>query len=166
MPGFCGRYRHARAGGGGLMASSAVGSKKRASLPWVQGLLCGATVAIAPSLAMLFACLLAPGLVAAVLDHQPGRPVSRCVLLCGVAACIEPVRQLWRAGQGSDAVFALVGDLNVLGAAWLAAAAGWFCAELLPILARAVIEMTTTAQAARLRAARDLLVQEWGDGAE
>ncbi|MEO8715991.1 MAG: hypothetical protein ABI369_13355, partial [Acetobacteraceae bacterium] len=45
-------------------------------------------------------------------------------------------------------------DISVLAAAWCAAAGGWGLTLLAPIAARAVLEASSTARAARLRAER------------
>jgi hypothetical protein len=118
-------------------------------------------VALVPAIALLLGVLLAPGLAALMLDRQPGRPIARSVLLCGGAFCIRPVGALWSGGQSVDAALGVLGDLNNIGTAWSAAAAGWFMAELLPLVVRVVLEAADAARAARLRAARAKLMEEW-----
>ncbi len=135
---------------------------KHHSLVWVQGLACGAVAALAPSLALMVGALLGPGIVALAMDHEPGKPIARAVLLCGLAACVEPVRSLWSSGHGLNMTMALVGDVRVIGTAWSAAAAGWLLAEIAPIVVRAVLEAGTLTRAAQLRAARARLAEEWG----
>ncbi|MBN8872654.1 MAG: hypothetical protein J0H67_07450 [Rhodospirillales bacterium] len=135
---------------------------KRHSLVWLQGLACGALAALVPSLALMVGILLGPGLVTLVLDQEPTKPVARAVLLCGVAAIVDPIRQLWSAGHGLEASLALAGDLRVVGAAWSAAAAGWLLAELAPVVVRVVLEAGGRARAVQLRAARARLAEQWG----
>jgi hypothetical protein len=132
------------------------------SLVWVQGLLCGALATLATPTALLLAVLLAPALVALAFDRAPGRPVARSVALCGLAACVEPVRTLWAAGHELSTAIALLADLTILGIAWTAGAAGWLLAELSPIGVRAVLEALSLTRAAKLRSARARLVEEWG----
>jgi hypothetical protein len=144
------------------MAKRVVTEGKQSSLVWVQGLACGALAALAPSLAFMVAVLLGPGLLALVLNREPGRPIGRAVLLCGLAACVGPVRALWASGHGIGASLALVGDVGVVGSAWSAAAAGWLLAEIAPIAVRAVLEGSSLARAGKLRAARERLTEEWG----
>jgi hypothetical protein len=141
-----------KAGGGG------------GSLVWLQGLACGALATLAPATALLGAVLLAPGLAALILDRESGRSVARGMLLFGVAASVEPVRSLWRGGQGVDTAFAILGDWKVIGLAWIAAAMAWLLAELLPVVAGLVLDAGNAARAARLRAARDRIIAEWGTG--
>jgi hypothetical protein len=139
---------------------------RRHSLAWMQGLGCGAVVALVPALALLLGVLLLPGVLAVLYDRQGGRPVARTVLLCGSAATLAPTLALWGTGNSMDACMILLGDLRVVGTAWSAAAAGWILAELAPVAALIVLEAITQARAARLRAERDRLVAEWGFGPE
>jgi hypothetical protein len=55
-----------------------------------------------------------------------------------------------------------VGDLEVVGTAWSAAAAGWLLAQILPIAVRTVLEALGLARSAQLKAERARLVSEWG----
>lgn len=131
---------------------------------WAEGLLCGGLVTLLPTIALLLGVLLGPAIVALVLDHQQGKPAARSVVLCTLAASIGPVRTLWGAGHDLAASLALATDLNVVGTAWAAAAAGWLLAELAPYAARAGLEALSLSRAAQLRVARDRLVEEWGNG--
>lgn len=136
------------------------------SMVWLQGLTCGAVVTLAPAIALLLGVLLGPGLLAMLFDREPGRPVARSVLLCGVAASVQPLRTLW-ADQSVDAALSLLGDVQTLGTAWSAAAAGWLMAELVPLGARLVLDALAHGRAARLRVERAKLVETWGfDGGE
>ena len=143
------------------MARAAM-AQRRHSFVWLQGLACGAVVTLAPAAALLLGVLLGPAALALVLDPQPGRPVARAVLLCSAAACVEPLRALWAAGHTTQASLALLGDFGLVGTAWSAAAAGWLLVELAPVLTRVVLEAHSRAKAARLRAARARLGEEWG----
>lgn len=136
-------------------------------LMWMQGLACGGLVAVLPPVALLLGVLLGPTLLAAYLDRQPGKPIARSVLLCTLAACVKPVRALWAAGHSMAASIALATDADVLGTAWAAAAAGWLLAELAPVAVRVALEAFSLSRAARLRAARAALADEWGlDGSD
>jgi hypothetical protein len=132
------------------------------SLVWLSGLACGALVAIAPGTALVAACLLAPSIVALKLDHEPGRPMARTVLTCGLAGCVQPVLTLWNAGQSLDAAFAIVTDPTMAGIAWSAAAAGWLLTQLAPMGVRAVLEASSLTRATRLRLTRARIAEAWG----
>jgi hypothetical protein len=137
-------------------------AEPRRSLIWLQGLACGGMVALAPETMLLMVVLLGPGLLALMLDRQPGRPVARAILLCGAAACVEPIRALWAAGHSLDAALAGLGDLGALGTAWSAAAGGWLLVELAPIATRAVLDAHSRARVARLHTLRERLAEAWG----
>lgn len=142
-------------------------AKRQHSLVWLQGLGCGAVATLAPGFAVLLGLLLTPGLIALLFDREPGRPMARCVLLTGMAACIPPAEALWINGQTVAAALGLLGDFQVVGTAWSAAAAGWLLAELAPLGSRLVLESLARSRAARLRAQRQVLIDSWGfDGGD
>ena len=140
---------------------SEAGGRRRASLTWVQGLLCGALVAIAAPLALMLVVLLAPVVVAAMFDHQPGRPGVRAVLLCGLAGCVQPLHRLWAGEHTIAASLAILWQPRVIALAWAAAAGGWMLAELAPLGLSLAMEAANRAQARRLRARRERLLEDW-----
>jgi hypothetical protein len=140
----------------------AAAQPRQSSLVWLQGLLCGAMVTLAPPTALLLSVLLAPALLAVLLDREPGRPRVRSIALCGMAAAIEPLRTLWTTGHTMATATTLLSSLQVVGTAWSAAAAGWLLAEITPIAVRAILEALSIARSARLRAERVRLVEAWG----
>jgi hypothetical protein len=56
---------------------------------------------------------------------------------------------------------ALVEDPAVLSLSYAAAGAGWLLAELVPVAVRSTLEAAARTKAARLRAARARLQEEW-----
>jgi p-aminobenzoyl-glutamate transporter AbgT len=135
---------------------------RRHSFVWLQGLGCGAVVALMPAMAALLGVLLLPSLLAVLYDRQGGHPVARTVFLAGAAAAVSPGFALWSAGNTMEAALALLGDLRVVGIAWSLAAGGWILAELAPVVALVVLEAFTRTRAMQLRAERERLVAEWG----
>ncbi len=131
------------------------------SYAWLQGLLCGVAATLVPGPAFLIAFLLAPGLLALALDHAPGKPMARAVLLAGLAASVRPLGSLWSGGGGLGAALDMLGNPAVLGAAWLAGAGGWLASELAPLFLRVGMDAAAAARAARLRAERASLVEAW-----
>ncbi len=142
--------------------SPAAAQPRQHSLVWLQGLLCGAMATLATPTALLLGVLLGPALLAILLDHEPGRPRARSIALCSMAAAIDPLRTLWTAGHNLATATALLGNVRVVGTAWVAAAAGWLLAEIIPVGVRAVLEVLAVARASRLRAERAKLAETWG----
>ncbi len=119
-------------------------------------------VTLATPTALLLGVLLGPGLLAIVFDHEPGRPRARSIILCSMATAVEPMRTLWTTGHSMATATALLGDLQVVGTAWAAAAAGWLLAEIAPMAVRVALEALSLARVTRLRGERARLVQAWG----
>lgn len=149
-------------GGGATSAQAAVGGGQGASLLWLQGLLCGALVALAGSVALLLAILLAPAGLAAMFDRQPGKPTARSMLMCALGACVEPVGRLWSSGQSLSQALALATEPRVIGIAWGAAAGGWILSEVAPLAVRLALDVSARSRVARLRARRERLAEAWG----
>ncbi len=132
------------------------------SLIWLQGLLCGAVVTLATSYALLIGVMLAPAAIAYRLDRQHGRPVARAVMVFALAGSIQPLHELWRGGSGMAMALGLLGDVRTWLPAWAASGGGWLLAELAPIFVRIILDIAARSRAARLRAQRTRLEQEWG----
>jgi hypothetical protein len=138
-------------------------SKQRPnSLIWLQGLLCGAVATLATPTALLLGVLLAPALLATVLDQEPARPRARSIALCGMAASVGPLRTLWISGHSLATASALLGNVQIVGTAWSAAAGGWLLAEITPLAVRAALEALSIARTSRLEAERARLTEAWG----
>lgn len=131
-----------------------------ASLIWIQGLACGGMAALAPMAVLQVALLLAPGLAALAMDHRPGKPVARAMLLFALAASVEPVRLAWASGSGPT-LDRLMDPMALLGA-WIAAALGWLLAQVVPLFVGVIVAANHRIRSDQLRAARADLVQTWG----
>jgi hypothetical protein len=155
---------NAKAAPGGKSPKAKAKSKPSGprSYVWLQGLICGALITLAPSLAMLLAFLLAPGLVATLIDHSPGRTVSRGVMLFGLAASVGPAKTLWEGGLATPLAVQLMTDPLNFGTAWAAAAAGWMVAEVAPIVIEMALTSARKLRATRLEETRAKFAQEWG----
>ncbi len=129
---------------------------------WVQGMLCGAAVALATPAALLIGVLLLPGLAAIVLDRLPGRPVARTVLLYALAASLSPITRFWTQGHDMPTSVALITDPAVFGVAWMAGALGWTVCELAPVAVRLALDARSVTRAVWLRGKRRELEEEWG----
>lgn len=143
-----------------MARKSGVAKEKGRGIVWMQGLACGACIAVAPAACALLAGLLAPAILVLLFERTPGRPVARAVLLCGAAACVGPLMTSWQIGPSTG--LALLSDPGVFGTAWAACAAGWLLSQLLPIGVRGILEAASLSRSARLRAERDRLLKAWG----
>lgn len=130
------------------------------SLIWVQGLACGGMAALAPMAVLQIVLLLAPGLLSLLTERQAGKPVTRSMLLFGLAASVEPVRQAWALGGGPT--WDRIADGNAIIFAWAAAAFGWLLARGLPVLVGISVGASHDSRAVMLREARVDLVRAWG----
>ncbi|MGE0224211.1 MAG: hypothetical protein AB7S57_13175 [Acetobacteraceae bacterium] len=128
----------------------------------MQGLACGALAALAPATALQLAILLLPSIVVAMLESAPGKPVARAVLLCALATCVEPVRELWNYGQGLGDAWASIANIHALALAWAASAGGWLMTQLIPLGVGFALETTASARMARLEEQRQAVIREWG----
>ena len=132
------------------------------STVWLQGLACGALVALATPVAALAALLMVPSMAAFLLEHPASRVAARVALLCGLAAAAAPLAALWQSSQGVGAAIAAASDGGVLIGCWAAQAAGWLLTHLAPLLTRLALDMYARTVAARLRAERAHYEAEWG----
>lgn len=129
---------------------------------WLQGLACGGLAALVPGIAFQVGTLLLPAIVALMLDREHGKPIARAVLLCTLAASVEPMRGLWNSAQGGDLGFSLVPDLHAVTLTWGAAAGGWLLTQIIPVAVSMVLDTKADRRSAELREARARLIEEWG----
>ena len=149
------RTRQARDGAGGKV-------RRRGALPWGLGLLSGVLVVVATPTAALVGGLLAPTLLTVMFDTADGKPIARCVAMCGLAAAVFPLAALWTQGHAMELSLSLLSDPLNLVTAWTAQGAGWLLAQLAPLLTSALQSASAAARVARLQAARARLAEEWG----
>jgi hypothetical protein len=74
-------------------------------------------------------CLLLPALLAVVLEREPGRPLTRTLLLFGIAGAWDPIAAFWQARSVNDVDWSAILGGRPLALAWLAQAAGCLLAE-------------------------------------
>lgn len=128
---------------------------------WLQGLVCGALITLATPLALLLAVLLAPAIVAGLLDSQPGRPIARALLLFGLSASVDPAHQLLAAGDLMSVSLGLLSQPRVLAMAWGAAAGAWVLIEVVPVILGLAFDARSRAASARLQTQRERLLENW-----
>lgn len=105
-----------------------------------------------------------PTMVAYFLDEQPGRYLFRAVAAMNLAGVVPFLEVLWRRDDGLSAALEKVGDLNTWFVMYGAAGAAWLLVYLLPSFIIVVQDALLGARLARLEAARQTLVDEWGFG--
>jgi hypothetical protein len=148
------------------MAAATKPAARRGSLRWLQGLACGLLAVLATPTALLAGVLLVPTFVVAAVDTADGKPVTRAVLLYGLAGLALPLVALWMGGHGMNQSIGLVTDPAMVATAWAAQAVGWLIAELAPVAVRTLLDLKAAAQTARLRAERDALAADWDTPAD
>ena len=154
--------QRARKAGRGQSGQS---SLPQAALRWGQigaGLL---FVALATPSAVLLCCLLLPSFLVWLAENQAGKPVTRAVLLYGLAAACGSLDTLWRAGHQMQDALTLAMDPHNLALAWAAQAAGWLLTQCLPMLIGVAMEARATLAIATLKRRRARLHEEWQPGA-
>ena len=147
----------------GKSAKAAAGKapSRRGSLLWLQGLVCGAVVAVAPAVAALSVVLLLPGIIVLVVDATPGKSAARPVLLLGLAMALRPLAEMWRDGQGIERVAGLANEPKTLVVAWAVQGLAWLFVELAPLFIILTLEAAAKARALRLRASRAGYERDW-----
>jgi hypothetical protein len=145
----------------GMPAAAAPAKPASGARRWLQGAAFGGLVTLATPTALLGGLLLAPSLMAALIDQTPGRPASRPMLLWGIAASVRPMVELWTGGHTNAHALALASDLSVIAAAWAAQGGGWLVAEILPLFIGAAMHAAAAAHALQLRQARRRHETEW-----
>jgi hypothetical protein len=130
------------------------------SLLWAQGLVCGGLAAARPALALFLVVLFWPVAVAFFMDRAPNRPLARSVGLWAGAAGFASVRAAW-SGPGLDPMVRILSDPESLCLVWAAAGVGWVLSQASPVLAETVTQALMARRAARLKADRAALLEEW-----
>jgi hypothetical protein len=129
---------------------------------WLQGLACGAVVALATPVAVLGGILLAPSIGAVLLERGTSRPTARVTLLCGLTAAASPLVALWQSGLGVGGAIATASDPRVLLSCWAAQGGGWLLTQVVPVLVRFALDAHAATVAGRLKAERARYEEEWG----
>ena len=129
---------------------------------WLQVAACGLLVFLMPAVGCVCAALLAPGLLALLLEQEPSRRTARILLAFGAMAAIEPVRFLWRQANDMEMAISILSDIRGIALAWVAAGVGWTLSRLIPLGIHMLLDMTARARAEQLRSTREALVAEWG----
>jgi hypothetical protein len=144
-----------------MAKATAPAAKSGGGITAVQGLVVGAALVGAPSLFLLLAVLLAPGLLCLFAERTPGRPEARASLLAGLAFAVGPAWQLWLAGLGFGHALGLLADPATLARAWCAGGCGWLGCELAPLAIATGLELQSERRRKKLTEQRAGLIKEW-----
>ena len=156
-----------------MAVPSAGGPPATRSWFWAQGLALGLLVATAAPLALVLAILFAPALLVALMSPPPAaggiagpapaaRPMGGILVVYGLAAALPWLQAIWAGAQNWPASLDLLSAMRLLPACWGAQAGAWLAGELVPFVARQVLEARVRLRVGRLRDARGRLVAEWG----
>lgn len=126
------------------------------------GLSGGSLIALSPDLAIPLIVLLLPGLVTLLIDPTPGLALARAMLLFQAAACVYPVTDAWYRCAGIHSCLSYLGDPVTIMRVWLAAAAAWLVAQVLPIGLKMLEDHRLRLQRSLLESRRAALMAEWG----
>ena len=146
-------------------------SRFRTQGPACGGLACGMLVATAAPLAVVLGVLFAPALLAAIMvppgaGGRGSRRLGGVLMVYGLAAALPWLQVIWSTAQSWPGSLDLLASLRVVAACWGAQGAAWLMGELVPLVARQVLEVKVRARVNRLRDARSRLQDEWGLGSE
>jgi hypothetical protein len=122
----------------------------------------GGLIALSPDIALPMAVLVLPGLLALIVDRSPGCGVARAVLLFQAAACVHPVVGAWYRCAGIDGCMSYLTEWPTVLRVWLAAAAAWVLAQIVPLGLKLLDDYRMRFRRAILTTRREALVAEWG----
>jgi hypothetical protein len=122
----------------------------------------GGLVALSPDIALPVAVLILPGLLALIIDRSPGCGMARAILLFQAAACVHPVVGAWYRCAGIEGCITYLNEWPTVFRTWLAAAAAWALAQLVPLALKVLDDYRLRLRRALLLARRDALAAEWG----
>jgi hypothetical protein len=143
------------------MAKSDTPVRRKASLLWLEGLVCGAILAFAPATAVLVGVLLAPAVASFAVDTEPGHGTTRAVTLACMAGALSPVWHLWLAHDSMEMAVMLLCDPLSLTLAWGGGACAWSLCQILPVFLQAIWQVRETIRAKAIQAELKRLKEDW-----
>lgn len=117
--------------------------------------------AAAPAECLCAVVWLFPGLLTAMAERAPGRPLTRCLLLAGVAGSSPAFLAIWRAAPDLHTAALLAVSPPRLAAPWAAQAAAWLVTQCVGIAMSEVEKAAVAARVRTLEAARRRIMTEW-----
>ena len=146
------------------MRSAAAASRKSAkSWTWLQGIVCGIVVAIAPGTAVLLAILAAPALGMLATSSPRHETPVRAMLLASAASTIMPLRLLWEQGGTFATALDLLTDPSRPLLSWVACGLAWLACHIVEVVMRFTGQLRTNGSAKSLAQERTALLREWSN---
>jgi len=144
-----------------MAAKAATAHAGRASL-WFWGLAFSLLMVAAAPVAALLGILLAPSIATRALDRSPKHELSHAVLLFGGVGVARPLVRLLSSGMEWAPAIGLASDAGILAIAWSSQILGGLLMEIVPLIARIILERRLKLHVAQLTATRATLETEWG----
>jgi hypothetical protein len=145
-----------------VSAESRLGRGLSGLIVLLLGVAAGGLIALSPDIALPMAVLMLPGLFALIVDRSPGWGLARAILLFQAAASVHPVMHAWYRCTGIDGCMNYLTEWPTVFRVWLAAAAAWAVAEILPLGLKLLDDYRMRHRRGVLAARREALVTEWG----
>jgi hypothetical protein len=145
-----------------MSAGSKIGRGMGGLIVLLLALAAGGLIALSPDIALPMVVLLLPGLLALLIDRTPGCGLARAVLLFQAAACVHPVMNAWYRCAGIDGCMSYLAEWPTVLRVWLAAAAAWVMAQILPLGLKLLDDYRLRYRRSVLAARRAALANEWG----
>ena len=116
-----------------------------------------------PTVVLLFLGLL-PAMVAFIVDDNPRKYATKCVVASNFAGAWFFLLRLWTGDHSLAEAMAILTDVYAWLLMYSAAALGWLCYLWFPSIAALFMEMTAERRIAGLKLKQKKLIEAWGDG--
>ncbi len=116
-----------------------------------------------PTVVLLFLGLL-PAIVAFIVDDNPRKYATKCVVASNFAGVWFFLLRLWTGEHSLAETMAILTDVYAWLLMYSAAALGWLCYLWFPSIAALFMEMTAERRIAGLKLKQKKLIEAWGEG--
>ncbi len=121
-----------------------------------------ALVSSLPTVVLLFLGLL-PAIVAFIVDDNPRKYATKCVVASNFAGVWFFLLSLWTGDHSLTEAMAILTDVYAWLLMYSAAALGWLCYLWFPSIAALFMEMTAERRIAGLKLKQKKLIEAWGE---
>lgn len=116
-----------------------------------------------PTVVLAFLGLL-PAMVAFIVDDDPRKSATKCVVATNFAGVWFFLLKLWTGDHSLAEAMAILTDVYSWLLMYSAAALGWLCFLWFPSIAALFMEMTAERRIANLKLKQKKLIEAWGEG--